>query len=402
MPAPERPGRPAGPGWREVPPLAFDGPRACRPHELGRAQELADLVFYHSRGRPPEVAARHPELFTEANRENVRVVRAGARVVALAAVLPLPVRAVGPIGPVTLPVGCLATVATHPDHRRQGLGHAVLGDAMERMRALGCDAGWLGTGIPAFYRRMGWETAGSKYEFELDESHAALLAAGALGLRCVPGGDVGTVVRLQAGEAVGAARGEALTAVRLDREGVELWTARRDGAAEGYAVFERSREESGHDRVLDHAGPAEAVATILGAWWRAHDEPGASASARGPASANRVLHVTAPDAPGGLADLLLALGLPHRRSYQGMLRAVRPGALLRSLGLATPVVEGEDAAGVTLRLGGGAGRAHRLAYGAFTRWLFGPERVPGAPEVAPGAPGGSWPLRFHLAPLDHV
>ena len=395
--------------------VTVDGPRACRPHELGSVIDFANLVFFHPHGSPPRIATLHPELFTEANRAGVRLVRVDGHVAAAVTVFALPMRCVGPAGRSRLLAGCVGTVATHPDYRRQGFGRAVLRDALAHMREIGCDVGWLGTGIPAFYRALGWENAGSLDEFRLDRSHVDLLPTGeGLGLRCGPGGDASVVTTLAAAEPVASERDSELTRVRLDHVGREVWAAYRGRDAIAYVVFDSAADG---DKALEHAGPADAVAAIIGAWLRARDDPergwrppavpaaaaaqppaAASTSSWGQGSANWTLQVSAPDAPGGLAQHLLDLGLPHRRGYQGMLRAIRPADLLRKLGCVGVAVEAEDDQSVTVRVAGAPGR---LTHGRFARWVFGPERVPGAPGL-PCASEGAWPVRFHLSPLDHV
>lgn len=376
--------------------MTVDGPRAARPHELGPVVDLANLVFFHAHGRAPRIATFHPELFTEANRENVRLLRVDGRVVSALTVFPLPVRCVGPHGPVRLLVGCIGTVITHADYRRHGFGRAVLRDALAHMREIGCEFGWLGTGIPAFYRALGWENAGSAYSFQLDRSHVELLpTSGDLDLSCSPDGDAGVVTALGVEASLGSLRDATLTQVRLEHPGREVWVARHGSAAIAYVVVDG--DDNG-DKAIEHAGPAEAVAAILGAWWRTRDDPAASASGWGRGSANRTLQVTAPDLPGGLADHLLTRGFPHRRGYQGMLRAVRPTDLLRELGCDAVAIEEDDGASVSVRA---EAASCRLTHGQFARWVFGPEVVPGAPPVR-CSPGGAWPARFHLSPLDHV
>ncbi|MGC8668099.1 MAG: GNAT family N-acetyltransferase [Chthonomonadales bacterium] len=62
-------------------------------------------------------------------------------------------------GECTFTMGGIANVATHPDARGQGLASQCLRQAVDVMRADGMDFSALGTGIPHFYARYGWERA---------------------------------------------------------------------------------------------------------------------------------------------------------------------------------------------------------------------------------------------------
>jgi predicted acetyltransferase len=61
-------------------------------------------------------------------------------------------------GTVVLHMTGVCEVTTHPDFRRRGLGHRVLGAALEWMRSVGRHFVMLYTGVHAFYSPLGWGT----------------------------------------------------------------------------------------------------------------------------------------------------------------------------------------------------------------------------------------------------
>lgn len=69
------------------------------------------------------------------------------------------------------PYGVIENVVTHPDHRRSGLGHAVVGAAVERAREARCYKVVLATGSTRettlrFYEGAGFQRDGKTY-FEI-------------------------------------------------------------------------------------------------------------------------------------------------------------------------------------------------------------------------------------------
>ena len=126
----------------------LDGPRACGKFELAPTLDLLDRVFTPDRA---EMGHFGPHLFCEENRENMRVLRVGRRIVAHAGLFVTEM--VTPRGEFRL--GGVYGVACDPDFRRHGYGEACVRDVMLRMEELGCDVGWLGTGIWDWYRAFG-------------------------------------------------------------------------------------------------------------------------------------------------------------------------------------------------------------------------------------------------------
>ena len=139
--------------------------------------DLANLVL-RVLGAPPGAPPRWPtiggdygHIYHGDNLPNVRVVTYRGRVVSSVGIYPTEVRT--PRGAIS--VGGINAFVTHPDHRRQGLGGAVLRDAHDRMRASGQHVGLLSTRIQDYYRKFGWESAGRQQTWVFDRGNVALL-----------------------------------------------------------------------------------------------------------------------------------------------------------------------------------------------------------------------------------
>ena len=67
----------------------------------------------------------------------------------------------------------LRAMATHPDHRDQGLGRVVLEYAMRDLEEMGCEGVWADARHVAlgFYAGLGWDVTGPSYEVTLRGLH---------------------------------------------------------------------------------------------------------------------------------------------------------------------------------------------------------------------------------------
>jgi GNAT superfamily N-acetyltransferase len=129
----------------------MDGPRACLAPELPRLIDAANQVFRPSGG---DMGADYPLLFSLENLRHLRVISDQGALIAHAG---LCVRTVSWPAASRL-VGAIGAVFTRADHRGQGLGAAVVTDALACARARGV-ALVLVSGDGALYRRLGFAPA---------------------------------------------------------------------------------------------------------------------------------------------------------------------------------------------------------------------------------------------------
>jgi mycothiol synthase len=78
----------------------------------------------------------------------------------------------GDAGFITATVGWIDQVGVAPDARGSGLGAALIGESLARMRADGATEAWLNVNVnnPAsrLYRRLGFEDRGRRARFQPD------------------------------------------------------------------------------------------------------------------------------------------------------------------------------------------------------------------------------------------
>ncbi len=128
----------------------------CRPNERPRLRELLNDVFITERGARGDLFDFAPLLYSEANLENLRVVRMRGRIVGHAGILPRPIRWRSQV----LRAGLIGGVCAREDLRGTGIGTLAMESVAERMSELDLDFGVLWTGSGGFYERLGWRHAG--------------------------------------------------------------------------------------------------------------------------------------------------------------------------------------------------------------------------------------------------
>lgn len=140
----------------------MDGPRA--PSEL----EISNVIrFLDTNLRPKgewSITSEYPIAFSEANRNNMRIITENEEVLAHAVVRPMIIKT--PAG--LFKIAALGSVVTSSDRRNEGLSTKTIESCLEGARAHGCDFAILWTDLYDFYRRMGFELGGSEVSVLLD------------------------------------------------------------------------------------------------------------------------------------------------------------------------------------------------------------------------------------------
>ena len=122
--------------------------------DIGALGQLLDDTFRHPQGIADQrMLDDFPLVFIKSNRPNCRVIEDGCRIVSHAALWPRTLESAG--GP--LKVGVIVAVVTHPKFRHRGLAAFIMRDLQATMRKQKYDLGVLWTGVPDFYRKLGWE-----------------------------------------------------------------------------------------------------------------------------------------------------------------------------------------------------------------------------------------------------
>lgn len=363
----------------DVPPVpdGYDGPRACDPHEFGAMLDLQNLALrtLNSRaGEPPRMPSMGldwPHVYYPDNLDNIRVITHDGLVVSAVAICPTTVRT--PRG--RIEVGGINGFVTHPDHRRRGLGTAVLHDAHRVMRESGHHIAMLGTVSQNYYRRFGWEMGMRQRSHTLDRANITLLP---------PSPDVeitedwrshvASLTAMHARAPMGADRDEHYFTLVAQSRADRLLVALQGGAPVAY-LAERQRQ------VVEYGGDVAATVTLLRRVLRDIDDPRASTTDRPPGESTVVtLDVIVPESNDGLAGLLLETGSPFGQTHHYMIKVMNLEALLGALDLNEVEATASDD-GRRLRRGD---RTLEVSECELVKLLFGPERFPDfAPDLFP-------------------
>lgn len=140
----------------------MDGPRA--PNEI----EFEALVGFLDRNLRSQttwsIRDEYPLALNLSNLSNMRIISDEKQILSHALVRPLIVRT-----PMALfKVALIGSVVTDPSHRNQGLSRQVLESCIDEAHRQQCDVAILWTDLFDFYRKLGFELAGSEISFLLD------------------------------------------------------------------------------------------------------------------------------------------------------------------------------------------------------------------------------------------
>ncbi|MGZ3723585.1 MAG: GNAT family N-acetyltransferase [Bdellovibrionales bacterium] len=178
----------------------MEGPRPLFDHEMG-----AFVDFLSTNLRPDHkwsIADEYPLAIHDANLNNVRVMKDANAFVSAAVMKPLIIKC--PAG--LFKVAAIGSVVTAPEHRNQGLSRQVLEDCLEAGRAHGCDFAILWTNIHDFYRKIGFELAGTEISLTIPQTFKS--SDSATGLRFLQSNkiDAEAMLRLYSQHTTGSIR----------------------------------------------------------------------------------------------------------------------------------------------------------------------------------------------------
>jgi predicted N-acetyltransferase YhbS len=143
-----------------------DGPRALRVNEWDQLDHVVSTVFR------PSMFHDYPQLFAQSNRETLRVVAEGGRVVCHVGMIERPASLVG----CRIDVCCIGAVATLDEARGRGYASLAFQDACDKAAADGVDV-MLISGGRGLYTRVGCRQVGQDLDFSLTESELGRLAS---------------------------------------------------------------------------------------------------------------------------------------------------------------------------------------------------------------------------------
>jgi len=178
----------------------MDGPRPLFEHELN---QFVDFLSTHLRpDQKWSIAEEYPIAIHGANLNNVRVIKEDSTFLSAAVMKPLVIKS--PAG--LFKVAAIGSVVTAPEHRNQGLSKQILENCLSAAQAHGCDFAILWTNLFDFYRKLGFELAGTEISLEVPMGFKA--PKDAPSLRCLQSNKVDpeAILRLYSQHTTGSIR----------------------------------------------------------------------------------------------------------------------------------------------------------------------------------------------------
>ncbi|MBS7641785.1 GNAT family N-acetyltransferase [Candidatus Bathyarchaeota archaeon] len=150
--------------------VMFEGPRAARIQELPEVIKLVSWIFGFDR-YGISIDKVFPQVFSENNLENLRVIVRDGRVVSHLGIWEGLLYFYG----IQFKVGLIGCVCTHPDYRMRGYASILVDDALSKLRRDGIDLAMI-SGARTLYSRAGCVESGIIYDYHISVEAARLLA----------------------------------------------------------------------------------------------------------------------------------------------------------------------------------------------------------------------------------
>ncbi|KHD89726.1 MAG: acetyltransferase [Bdellovibrio sp. ArHS] len=142
----------------------MEGPRSPSENELPRVLDFLNKKLRNEASW--SIAAEYPTAFAPNNLHNMRIIADEDQVLSHAVLKPLIIKSPH----VIFKVGAIGSVVTDDNHRGQGYSTQVISDCLKSATEQSCDIAILWTDLFDFYRRMGFELAGSEISFVIEDS----------------------------------------------------------------------------------------------------------------------------------------------------------------------------------------------------------------------------------------
>src|SRR5262245_44580133 len=137
----------------------MEGPRPPTPAEFSRILEFLNRNLRQNESW--SISSEYPTALNEGNLGNIRIIKENNEILSHAVLRPLLIKT--PIG--MFKIAAIGSVVTDPRYRTQGLSSQIVEDCLEAARAQGCDFAILWTNLYEFYRKFGFELAGSEISY---------------------------------------------------------------------------------------------------------------------------------------------------------------------------------------------------------------------------------------------
>jgi GNAT superfamily N-acetyltransferase len=335
--------------------MSMEGPRAPRESEL---RGLYDFLNRELRPNSKwSIADEYPRALQDFNRHNMRVILEGERVLSHAVLKPFVIKT--PIGAFKL--AGIGSVVTEGGHRGQGLSTQVLESCLHAAESADCEIAILWTELYDFYRRLGFELAGSEVALQIDGE----LKSPARDLRFLDTAqiDADALLRVYNQHSVGTHRGvdDVREYLRIPNSRVcTAWD--KHGKLVAYAIEGKGADLSGY--IHEWGGGVGALTALISHMWKTRRSP------------EHGLTLIAPHHSENLIRTLTSMGVRRHDGHLGMIKILRHESIFakvrraaRQQGIGDLVLERTK---TDFRIGRGQQIYATQSEQDITRLLFGP------------------------------
>ena len=137
----------------------MEGPRSPSNQEWSHLLDFLNLNL--RKDQAWKISDEYPTALTPSNLHNVRIIKENDKIVSHAVFKPLIIKTPQMI----LKVGAIGSVVTDERYRHQGLSREILNDCLKLAQEQHCDFAILWTQLFDFYRKLGFELAGTEMNF---------------------------------------------------------------------------------------------------------------------------------------------------------------------------------------------------------------------------------------------
>lgn len=142
----------------------MEGPRAPLEQEVPHVLDFLTKKLRSEAGW--SIAAEYPTAFHPSNIHNMRIIAEGNQLLSHAVLKPIIIKS----PQLVYKVGAIGSVVTDENHQGQGLSSTIINECISSAKEQNCDLAILWTGIYDFYRKFGFELAGSEVSFIIEDN----------------------------------------------------------------------------------------------------------------------------------------------------------------------------------------------------------------------------------------
>lgn len=217
----------------------MDGPRAPLDAEFPTVVDFLDRNLRPGAGW--SIRAEYPVALSHQNIGNIRIIKDNDEVLSHAVMRPLIIKS--PVG--LFKAAGVGSVVTSSQHRNRGLSRTIIENCLQAAREHGCEFAVLWTNLYDFYRKMGFELAGSETSVVIEKE----LEVAANGLKILDTNKVAadSIHRLYAQHTVISLRTLSETQQYLQIPNTRVYTAwDASGALQAYAIEGKGSDLDGY------------------------------------------------------------------------------------------------------------------------------------------------------------